>query len=115
GDYDALHGCEPFGPSGVHLWPDVDRLVPAKAQIDPIEVFPSCALTPRPIIDLPHPFSRAVSKLGLNEQQRRSYFDVWLEIRDHGIPAACVNYAGFSKLFGWPHPVQSDPWEFQSN
>ncbi len=113
GDHDAVQGCEPFGPAGVHLWPDVDRLVPAKAQIDPIEVFPSCALVPRPILDLPHPFSRAVSKLGLNEQQQKSYFDVWLEVRDHGIPPACVGYASFSKLLGWPDLVQSDLWRFQ--
>ncbi len=113
GDYDAVHGCEPFGPSGVRLWPDVDHLVPAKAQIDPMEVFPSCALVPRPIIDLPHPLSRAVSKLGLNEHQWRSYFDVWLEVRDHGIPPACVGYASHSKLLGWPDLVQGDLWKFQ--
>jgi uncharacterized protein YwqG len=114
GDHDAVMGCFPFAVGGVYLWPDVDRFVPAKSRIDPIEVFPSCALVPRPILDLPHPFSRAVGELGLNEQQQKSYFDVWLEIRDHGVPRDCVGYAGFSKLVGWPHLVQHDLEKFQS-
>jgi hypothetical protein len=77
-------------------------------------VFPTCALTPRPILDLPHPFSHAVSKLGLETEQQKSYFDAWLEIRDHGIPRNCVGYAGFSKLLGWPNLLQNDLWLFQS-
>jgi hypothetical protein len=55
-------------------------------------------LTPRPILDFPPPFSHAVSKLDLNEHERRSYFDVWLEIRHHRIPQDCVRYASFSEL-----------------
>jgi uncharacterized protein YwqG len=113
GDHDALTGCFPFATGGVYLWTDVDRLVPARAPVEPVEVFPSCALAPRPILDLPHPFSHAVSKLDPNEHQRR-YFDAWLEIRDHGIPRDCVGYASFSKLLGWPHLVQNDLWQFQS-
>jgi len=108
GDHDAVTGCFPFASGGVYHWPDVSRLVQAIAPIEPLEIFPSCAVAMRPILDLPHPFSRAVSGLDLNEPQRRSYFDVWLEIRNHGIPPEYVGYAGFSKLLGWPDLVQND-------
>lgn len=115
GDHDAVTGCFPFDSHCVFYWPDVGRLVPAKADLDPIEVFPICALVPRPILDLPHPDSRAVGALSLNEHQRRSYFDVWLEIRDHGIPRDYASYAGFSKLLGWPALVQSELQMFDSH
>jgi hypothetical protein len=69
GDHDAVTGCFPFDDQNVFYWPEADRLVPAKAAIEPIETFTSCALVPRPLLDLPHPFSRAVGNLGLNEQQ----------------------------------------------
>lgn len=114
GDYEALYGCSPFDDRGVYFWPDVDRLVPAKAPIDPLEVFPSCALTPRPTLDLPHPFSRAVRELRMGKEQQSSYADAWWDIRDHGIPPDCVGYTGLSKLFGWPDLVQNDLWRFQS-
>ena len=115
GDHDAVTGCFPFGDGGVYYWPDIDRLIPAEALIEPIEIFPSCALALRPFIDLPHPFSSAVGSLELNDHQRRSYFDVWLDIRNHGIPPSCVAYTAFSKLLGWPHPVQSDLQRFESD
>jgi len=108
GDHDAVTGCLPFDAGGVYFWADVDRLTRAKASIDPLEVFPSCALVPHPMLDLPHPFSGAVGKLDLNEDQRRSYFDVWQDVLNHGIPPDCVAYAKFSKLLGWPNLVQSD-------
>jgi uncharacterized protein YwqG len=114
GDHDAITGCFPFADGGVYFWPDLDRLVPAKASVNPLKVFPSCALTPRPILDLPHPFSRAVSELQLGKEQQKSYADAWQEIRDHGIPRDCVAYANFSKLLGWPHLVQNDLSRFDS-
>lgn len=114
GDHDAVTGCFPFDDHGVFFWPDADILVPAKAAIDPIETFPCCALLPRPLLDLPHPFSHAVHKLGLNKQQQGLYFDTWLEVRQYGIPRECVAYAGYSKLLGWPHLVQSDLDRFET-
>jgi uncharacterized protein YwqG len=112
-DYDALQGSDPFADGGVYHWPDVDRLVPAKAHLDPIEVFLTCALTPRPILELPHPFSHAVGELSLSEEQDKSYRDVWWAIRDHGFPHDCVGYASFSKLLGWPDLVQNDLSRFE--
>jgi uncharacterized protein YwqG len=114
GDHDAITGCFPFADGGVYFWPDLDRLVLAKASVDPLEVFPSCALTPRPILDLPHPFSCAVSELQLGKEQQKSYADAWYEIRDHGIPHDCVGYSSFSKLLGWPDLVQNDLSRFES-
>jgi len=114
GDHDAVMGCFPFGDHCVFHWPHEDNLAPAEPEIEPIEIFPPCALTPRPFLDLPHPDSRAVSELGLNRRQRQCYFDAWQENRAHGIPQEYAGYAGFSKLFGWPDLVQSDLWRFQS-
>ena len=113
GDHDAVTGCCPFDAGGVYFWPDVDRLARAKRLgIDPLEVFPSCALVPRPMLDLPHPFSRAVGDLDLNEDQRQCYFDVWQDVLNHSIPPDCAAYAKFSKLLGWPNLVQSDLEQF---
>jgi uncharacterized protein YwqG len=108
GDHDAVMGCFPFDDHCVFHWPDVGRLAPVTSDPDPIKVFPSCALVPRPMLDLPHPDSRAVGDLNLNEHQRRSYFDVWQEVRDYGIPGDCAYYASFSKLLGWPALVQNE-------
>jgi uncharacterized protein YwqG len=117
GDHDAVQGCDSFGMSGVYHWPDVDRLVAPQPSIDPIMIFPACAMAPRLILDFPHPFSRAVSKLKLGKEDLDAYFDAWLEIREHGIPRDCVRYAGFSKLLGWPHLLQNDLalFEFQDD
>jgi uncharacterized protein YwqG len=114
GDHDAVQGCDSLGMSAVYHWPGVDRFVAAQPPIDPILIFPACAMAPRPILDLPHPFSHAVSKLQLGKEEREAYFDAWLEIREHGIPRECVDYAGFSKLLGWPHLLQNDLWRFES-
>jgi len=114
GDYDAVLGCSPFDDRGVYFWWEVNGLVPAKAPIEPLEVFPSCALTPRPILDLPHPFSRTVSELRMGKEQQGSYADARWDIRYHGIPPDCVGYSGFSKLLGWPDLVQNDLSRFQS-
>jgi uncharacterized protein YwqG len=114
GDHDALTGCFPFDSHCVFYWPDVERLVRAEAPIEPLETFPTCSLTPRPLIDLPYPDSAAVGDFGLNKQQREAYFDVWLDVRGYGIPSDCVNYASFSKLLGWPALVQNDVQMFDS-
>ena len=114
GDHDAVQGSDSLGMSAVYHWPDADRLVDAQPPIEPILIFPACAVAPRPILDLPHPFSHAVSKLQLGKEERDAYFDAWLEIREHGIPRECVRYAGFSKLLGWPHLLQNDLWRFES-
>jgi uncharacterized protein YwqG len=108
GDHDAVTGCFPFDHHCVFHWPDVGRLVPARSDPDPVLVFPCCALVPRPIIDLPHPDSSAVGEFNLSEDQRRSYFDVWQEVREHGIPGDCANCASFSKLLGWPALLQNE-------
>jgi uncharacterized protein YwqG len=113
GDHDAVTGCFPFGSDCVFYWPDTERLIPAKAPIEPLETFPTCALVPRPLIDLPYPDSTAISGLRLNKQQRESYFDLWLEVRQHGIPSDFANYASFSKLLGWPALVQHDLGMFE--
>jgi Domain of unknown function (DUF1963) len=114
GDHDAVQGCDSLDMSAVYHWPGADRLVAAQPPIEPILIFPACAMAPRPILDLPHPFSHAVSKLQLGKEEREAYFDAWLEIREHGIPRECVRYAGFSKLLGWPHLLQNDLWRFES-
>jgi uncharacterized protein YwqG len=114
GDHDAVTGCFPFDSHCVFYWPDLDRLVPIEAAVDPLEVFPACALMLRPLVDLPHPFSRAVGMLSVSEEQDEAYRDAWWNIRDHGIPRDCVAYASFSKLLGWPDLVQGDLSRFQS-
>jgi uncharacterized protein YwqG len=108
GDHDAVTGCFPFDSHCVFYWPDVERLIQAKAPIEPLETFPTCALAPRPLTDLPHPDSTVVGGFGLNKQQREAYFDVWLDVRRYGIPSDYAPYASFSKLLGWPALVQHD-------
>ena len=114
GDHDAVNGCFPFDSRCVFYWPDAERLIQAKAPIDPLYTFPICALVPRPLIDLPHPDSTAVGGFGLNKQQREAFFDVWLDVRHHGIPPDYASYAHFSKLLGWPAQVQHDIEMFES-
>lgn len=112
GNYEALVGAFPFGDHCVFYWPDAAKLAAPAMVIEPLKVFPTCALVPRPIVDLPHPHSRVVRELGINEQLRKAYFDVWMDVREHGIPSDCVGYAGFSKMFGWPDLLQNDLMEF---
>ena len=54
------------------------------------------------------------AELGLNKHQREAYFDIWLDVRHHGIPSDYASYASFSKLFGWPALVQHDIEMFDS-
>lgn len=115
GDYDAVTGCFPFAEGGVYHWPEVDRLAPTQAPIEPADVFLSCALVPQAIIDLPHPLSRAVTELELTADEQKTYETVWRDIRHHGIPEACAYYAGFSKLLGWPDIVQSELCQFDAS
>jgi uncharacterized protein YwqG len=114
GDHDAVTGCFPFDSHCMFYWPNVEYLAEAKALIEPLETFPTCALAPRPLIDLPHPNSTVIGKLGLNKRQHEAYFDAWLEVRQYGIPSDCAPYAGFSKLLGWPALVQHDIGMFES-
>ena len=114
GDHDVVEGCEPFGDIGVFHWPAIDRLVQAMPPIEPLKIFPSCAVAPRPIIDLPHPFSRTVGALQLPQELQKAYADTWWDIRDYGVPSDCVGYTGFSKLLGWPDLVQNDLWQFET-
>jgi uncharacterized protein YwqG len=114
GDHDAVTGCFPFDSQCVFYWPDPERLVPAEAAIEPLEIFPCCALVLRPFLDLPHPSSRALGKFGLSKQQWRSYFDAWTELREYGIPREYARYAQFSKLLGWPALVQGDLQKFET-
>jgi hypothetical protein len=106
GDHDAVTGCFPFGDHCVFHWPDVSRLVPAKADLDPLVVFPSCALVPRPFIDLPDPHSRTIRDMKLSETERSLYYEVWEAVRCRGIADDVAGYCGFSKLLGWPALVQ---------
>jgi Domain of unknown function (DUF1963) len=106
GDHDAVTGCFPFGDHCVFHWPDVGQLVPAKADLDPIEVFPSCAILPRPILDLPDPHSRKIRDLHLSHVQTSLYGEEWKALRYHGIPYGVQGYCGFAKLLGWPALVQ---------
>jgi hypothetical protein len=106
GDHDAVMGCFPFGDHCVFHWPDVGRLVAAKAHLDPIEVFPTCALVPRPILDLPDPHSRAIRDMQLSTVQKSLYAETWKAVRCQGVPDGFAWYSGFGKLLGWPALVQ---------
>jgi uncharacterized protein YwqG len=108
GDHDAVQACrmEALDDTAVFHWTDVERLVPAIAPIEPIQVFPQCALTFRALVDLPDPFSRAVQSLRLNEEEDMLYAAEWREIRRHRLPEGVDFYASFSKLLGWPALVQ---------
>lgn len=115
GDHDAVTGCFPFGDHCVFHWPDVGRLVPAKAELDPINVFPACALVPRPFVDLPHPHSRIIRNMKLSEGAKSLYYEAWEAVRYHGVPDGLVGYCGFSKLLGWPAFVQNDLERFETH
>jgi hypothetical protein len=71
-------------------------------------VFPSCALVPRPILDLPDPNSRTIRDMKLSEGEKSLYYEVWEAVRYHGVPDGLAGYCGFSKLLGWPALVQND-------
>lgn len=73
------------------------------------------AVVPRPIVDLPHPNSKAVAGLALNDRQQKAYRDVWLQVRNHGIPPDHVHHVGFSKLLGWRDLVQNELMAFISD
>lgn len=113
GDHDAVTGCFPFGDHCVFHWPDVGRLVPTKPDLDPLEVFPSCALVPRPFVDLPHPHSRTIRDMKLSEGDKSLYYEAWAAARYHGIPDGLRGYCGFGKLLGWPALVQNDLDRFE--
>jgi uncharacterized protein YwqG len=109
-DHDAVSGCRYGGRDfAAYYWTDdIEDLVPEAAPIGPSQIFPSCAVTMRPFVDLPHPFSRAVQELKLNKEQVSLYFDEWQAVRRHGMPDGVGDYAGFSQLLGWPYLLQDD-------
>jgi Domain of unknown function (DUF1963) len=76
------------------------------APIEPILVFPQCALKFRALVDLPDPFSRAIQGLALTEEDGMLYAAEWREIRRHGFPGSIAIYASFLKLLGWSALVQ---------
>ncbi len=108
GDHDAVQACrmEALDDIAVYHWADPDCLVPAAAPIEPIQVFPQCALMFRALVDLPDPFSRTVEGLKLSEEDGMLYAAEWREIRRHGFPDGVDACASFSKLLGWPALVQ---------
>ena len=107
GDYDAVMASL-SELIAVYHWTDMASLVPAVAPVEPSMVFPSCALAMRPLLDLPHPLSRAVRELNLNKEQTSRYFDEWIAVRLHGIPDDVERHCSFSKLLGWPALLQND-------
>jgi uncharacterized protein YwqG len=110
GDHDAVTGCDfAFGSrAAVHYWTDIDRLAPAVPPIEIECVFPLCELAFRPLIDLPHQFSRAVEEILTDSEESSRYFEIRHAAINHGIPDDLRGYCGFSKLFGWPSLIQRD-------
>jgi Domain of unknown function (DUF1963) len=113
GDYGTVEGADPSGICSVCHFADPERLVPALPPTEPLKVYLPCALVPRPLLELPHPFSHAVHELGLSPEEDKTYRDVWWGIHDHGVPRDCVGHSSFSKLLGWPDPLQGDLAQFQ--
>ncbi len=114
GDYDAVSGCRYGGRDfAAYYWTDIESLVPATSPIEPSNIFPSCAVTMRPFVDLPHPFSRVVQDLKLNKEQLSLYFDEWLAVCSHGMPDGVAEYSTLSKLLGWPALLQGDLERFE--
>jgi uncharacterized protein YwqG len=111
GDFDAVMASL-SETIAVYHWTEMDGLVPATAPIEPSMVFPSCVLAMRPLLDLPHPFSRIVRELNLNKGQASRYFDEWEAVRHHGIPDGAEPHCSFSKLLGWPALLQNDLGHF---
>ncbi len=99
----------------IHHWPDIDALVPAMPLIPPMLVPPTARVTMRPMVDLPHPHSKAITELKLDTEQLTRYATVWNAVRSHGILAGRERNCSFSKLLGWPALVQYcdlDQFEF---
>lgn len=109
-DHDAVTGCDDFGESRVFHWPELNGLRPAEPPVEVQTVFPRAALAFRPLLDLSHPHSRAVSMILSDPEDIRRYYDLYELVAGHGIPEEVRNnfYCSRSKLFGWPRPVQND-------
>jgi len=108
GDHDSVSGCMLTGlGAAVFHWPDIDRLEPAAPAIEPLIIFPLCALASRPLVDLPDPFSTAAQDVLTDDEQIARYSAVRDAVRHHGIPEEVRPDCGFSKLLGWPSLVQS--------
>jgi Domain of unknown function (DUF1963) len=107
-EYDGVMACRFEARTiAIHHWPDLDTLVPAVPPIPPMLVPPSCPVVMRPMIDLPHPYSQAIAKLKLSDEQRARYATVWNSVRNHEIPAGLERYCSFSRLLGWPALIQT--------
>jgi uncharacterized protein YwqG len=111
-DHDAVNGRTDFDESfAVYHWTDLDRLVPAKPPVELLSVFPLCALSFRPMIELPDPTSKFIKDLNWADDDESAYYDLREAIRDHGIPESACGLVGHSKLFGWPDWVQYESEE----
>jgi uncharacterized protein YwqG len=111
GDHDDVMGCDSWGSVGVFYWQDRDALEPVAPPLEPIVDILPCALSFRPLIDLPHPWSRAVTSFLTDKDVREIYASVWRAVREHGIPDDLVWHCSFSKLLGWPVLVQYEDVE----
>ena len=95
-EYDGVMACRFEARTiAIHHSPDVRALVPAAPPIPPMLVPPICPVVTRPLIDLPHPFSGAIKKLKLADEQRARYHGLWSVARNHGIPAGLEGYCSF--------------------
>ncbi len=115
-EYDGVMACRFEARTiAIHHWPDVDTLVPAMPPIPPMLVPPCCPVVMRPLIDLPHPYSQAITNLQLGERLTQ-YTTVWNALRTHGIPAGIERNCSLSKILGWPALIQHrDPDQFEFN
>jgi hypothetical protein len=114
-EYDGVMACRFDARTiAIHHWPDVDALVPATPPIPPMLVPPAARVAMRPVVDLPHPHSQAITKLKLDVEQLSRHATIWNAMRSHGIPAGRERNCSFSKLLGWPALVQRcDPDQFE--
>ncbi len=109
-DHDALNGRDLYGEEGfaVFHWTNLDQLAPATPPIEVLKVLPLCALTFRPLIDLPDFFSGVLGPLDRLGDDGWAYSDLLDQLRNHGVPELSWNRISQSKLFGWPHWVQNE-------
>lgn len=108
GEEDVVIGAAEGGDDGnVFYWPEAAALHAVERPVCDLTIFPECPLVFRPLIDLPDPKSELMrSILGAGEEMA-VYAEFHRAMRIYGIPAEIDFYCGFSKLFGWPHLVQS--------
>jgi uncharacterized protein YwqG len=106
GDHDWVNGFPSFWPYGtVEYWPTISELHAAEAPIEDFEVMPSCGLAFFETVDLPHPWSEAITPLQLGKDVADRYWDPRRAPRaeTHGDKDIDI-----SKMFGWPDLIQRD-------